>query len=1327
MSTITDANIVTYFKAITDPNAKIDDLQEIYKTVKTPQETCEHKMKNYKDCILKKLQEIANDKGKNVYLYLTPETINSIYTTDQKITLPNIVELDKKTPKYTFQPSDFDNALAIFKHKGNISDMQKSIKQINQDFIIKFVNYKPPGNTTAYYFRIAAYVLYLYSSQPDVPIATEIVMEVTANDTGINEEEKAIIFEKKKKLKLDARQHMAIERFSKYRTPGDPVCFLLHGVGTGKTITSLHIALHHLNNDHMDKKVPEGIAAETNPLHILIIAPQGLFSTSFKDDARSCGIYIYNSRTDVNGIESCSCLYQKGENEYFINLMGCDYNNLFENTKMIDILTTTPINVLICDEAHRLLTNQLQVDDPLHVKNKCALEDTRFIQFVKNISQSIFLTGTPIQKDSDDLVKIAIFLNTLNKSNHELLKKDEDKYSEIYAIFKPLSRIALMEPGYNASKFVGVTATAAAQLLMSGGNPARKGGKDDFELANIYTSTLTKNVADNINIISDAISDAIIRSVGTESKMKDLDTLLEKHKEEIKKFAKSIDELYDKISKISDITISSTSVYDFKVSFFLFLFLFIDFKVKKQVQSVQLGNVSVISSEPLYSGGVEPITAILATIGSLAYQSTIRTTIRTTIINLAGTIGGSAGSACRKYLEYESIVDIDKLVEYSRNFVSVYNYDYNYAAIETDKYHEEIVEDTWKDNDQVEDEVENTSKEEGDNIWKDVGEDTLGSRVVNAEGNTNQFPRKHVIYTPVQFTDPQIKAINSLKDNDKYEKFKATNNFGCIAMKEKDAKAYQSQSNLNPREIMLKKESDRKNYGYTPEEPFKQEESTDKPEYKSVNIRNSYYVKDAKIPPELIKNISQNIPIFTPEAIYLRFQYIFDELLFIRTGKIRYNDKIVYHPHYILNGTQVEYYLPVVYPPTLEIMYTFCKFLDEGGVKYLWMNQENESSIVDHFDCAAKYTFPIQPYEQSNENPICIIISPSHTEGFSFVYNPAIFVPALCITAGDQEQVYGRILRKYRNPYTIEGDKKEYKFDKFVYQYFGANKEDIQNINNFNILYGMGQEKGNLIYFKDFELIHIFKKHCKPSEKDADFERYKHIFISSVVQGEKSVQEFVRDGQVMRIDGHDDELIKDLNDYYAKLIKEAKYKNISSFRNENFKQYQWFRSVDPLQKKFNKTVEGISVEGISSTINEIGTTIKGIPTTPLKNYFKTEQQRKDWLDQQKNPVMHEIEHLSDIDATNTSSERYFNELVNCENMTYVNNVVIPEDISIRSNPGYVKCDQLLKKEKKEKHQGGKRTRRRKSALTRRKKSTRAPRRKITRAKKHKNRHTKKYA
>ena len=1285
MSTITDEKIVEYLKAITDPNARIDDLAEKYNTVKRPEENCTHKIENYKKCILKKLQDIAKGNSKNVYLYFTPETINTIYVAANKQQLPDIVALDKQNPVYTLTQSDFDNAQAIFKHKGNISDMQKNIKQINPDFI-QFIKYDPSAKnlSKAYYFRIAAYVLYLYSSQPNVPVATEIVMEVTANDTGINEEEKDIIFKKRQELELDARQDMAVKRFSNHRKKEDPVCFLLHGVGTGKTITSLSIALNHLSEKHMDKKVPEGTATETNPLNILIIAPQGLFSTSFKDDARSCGIYVYNSITDVNGIESCSCLYQKGENEYFINLMGCDYNNLFKETKMIDILNKAQgdvnkkIDVLICDEAHRFLTNKLPVEDVVDVSNtSCALEDDRFIEFVKNISQSIFLTGTPIQQDSDDLVKIAIFLNTLNESNKKLLERDISIYKDEVAIFKPLSRVGYQNPVYHLSQLFGLAMSSSVQPAVAGA--LKVGGNG--EITNIVNNPV---IQQKVNALV-TIGDTIIRYIITYPKMENIGALVEQNKGQI---ISSIKSLYETMSTIPAITI--TSKRDFDVSCYLFLFLLMNLEMKKKTQSAKGADIEEIKG----GGGIILGGVLISAISFFAGQ-------------LTATMGNTVALAYRKYVEYEYIVDIDKLVKYSHNFVSVYNYDYNNAAIDTKKYNNE----TEKDNE----------TEEG--TWKDVN-----AIIINAEGNTNQFPRKHVMYVPVQFTEKQITAINSLKNGDKYELFKATNNNGCQAM----TQIYQSQSNLDPLSIILKKEEERQTYGYTPETPFSQENSTDKHEYKSVNIRNSYYVKDAEIPSELseIKDTREKTPNstppnHTPDARYLRFESIFDELLYIRTGKIRYNDKIVYHPHYVLNKQQVEYYLPVVYPPTLEIMYTFCKFLDGKGFKYLWMNQAGESStIANHFNCAAKYTFPIKAMDEKvDTDPICIIISPSHTEGFSFVYNPAIFVPALCITAGDQEQVYGRILRKYKNPYTIEGDKKEYKFDKFVYQYFGANEADIRNIDNFNISYGMGKEISNLVYFKDFELIHIFKKHCKPSEKDTDdnlFEGYKNSYIEQVVQGEMTVEVFV--ANLLTIDNHKEALINNLNEYYAKSIKETNYKNISKFRKENIVLFQLFRNVYPLK-------------------DTISSTLKQTVLTPYNNLFKTEQQRKAWLDEQKNPVIREVEHLSDIDATNTSSERYFNELVNCENTTYVNNSVYPEDIVILTTPEYVKCTytkpetELMEEQELNKLMtaavllgpGGKRTRRRRSALTRRKKSTRAPRRKITRAKKHKNRHTKKYA
>ena len=64
-----------------------------------------------------------------------------------------------------------------------------------------------------------------------------------------------------KKVTLDARQHLAVQRFTKFKDNEDKACFLFHGVGTGKTLTSLAIALSNLTVEN-----------KYNPFKILIIA-----------------------------------------------------------------------------------------------------------------------------------------------------------------------------------------------------------------------------------------------------------------------------------------------------------------------------------------------------------------------------------------------------------------------------------------------------------------------------------------------------------------------------------------------------------------------------------------------------------------------------------------------------------------------------------------------------------------------------------------------------------------------------------------------------------------------------------------------------------------------------------------------------------------------------------------------------------------------------------------------------------------------------------------------------------------------------------------------
>jgi hypothetical protein len=212
-----------------------------------------------------------------------------------------------------------------------------------------------------------------------------------------------------------------------------------------------------------------------------------------------------------------------------------------------------------------------------------------------------------------------------------------------------------------------------------------------------------------------------------------------------------------------------------------------------------------------------------------------------------------------------------------------------------------------------------------------------------------------------------------------------------------------------------------------------------------------------------------------------KFENVLELLKIIRAGVIfqgeatevsRFSDKdsfgsksqFVYHPHYALarenntlgatggydSGT-VEYYLPVIYPPTHDVMYGFCKFLDDKKYKYIWLNDKLDPFNLDaQLNFGTIFTFPIKPYgDAGGNNPICIVLSPPHKEGFSFTFNPAIISLGLSETAGDEEQIYGRVLRKYGV------DAFGGKYGKKIYQYFSGGNKDTVTLPTLTSLYSL--------------------------------------------------------------------------------------------------------------------------------------------------------------------------------------------------------------------------------------------------------------------------------
>lgn len=221
------------------------------------------------------------------------------------------------------------------------------------------------------------------------------------------------------------------------------------------------------------------------------------------------------------------------------------------------------------------------------------------------------------------------------------------------------------------------------------------------------------------------------------------------------------------------------------------------------------------------------------------------------------------------------------------------------------------------------------------------------------------------------------------------------------------------------------------------------------------------------------------------ETDYNRFEHILILLKIMKLGLIINNiNNFDCQPHYCIKFEKpdvpttgkLHYYLPVFYPTTSDIMISFIDFLNQKEYKYIWLNEDDKNEqIAINYDTGSKETFPIHNIVEQENNtlsqildsidksqPICIILSPTHTEGFSFTKNPAIILPALCKTAGDSEQVYGRVLRKYSDHQTMNK-----RYIKQIYQYYGSNvSNEKDNLQYWNTLYGFGWKNPNLI-FKD--------------------------------------------------------------------------------------------------------------------------------------------------------------------------------------------------------------------------------------------------------------------
>jgi hypothetical protein len=269
-------------------------------------------------------------------------------------------------------------------------------------------------------------------------------------------------------------------------------------------------------------------------------------------------------------------------------------------------------------------------------------------------------------------------------------------------------------------------------------------------------------------------------------------------------------------------------------------------------------------------------------------------------------------------------------------------------------------------------------------------------------------------------------------------------------------------------------------------------------------------------------------------------------------------------------------------------------------------------------------------------NPICIIISPDHTEGFSFTYNPAILAPALCKTSGDAEQAYGRVLRKYgRAP-------KNGRYFKQIYQYFGSSEYDLNNLNQLERIYATDKEIHRFVSQNELK-----ENLMKTNEKPIDFAYETIIEKENKYLAETKGTLF---GTLTWLMGTVSSIIPTSA---AKLGTSAVSRPITK------KISQISANLENPGEQFTKRLMLSSDE---ASQKELARNILEFKTNGANN-DPTEEEVSNYISSANDYLPYEDFHLIILERIDTLSRNYFKELVKKENETcIVCETVVPQDL-----------------------------------------------------------------
>ncbi len=236
----------------------------------------------------------------------------------------------------------------------------------------------------------------------------------------------------KGKETLFPRQDIAIHRANQYCNKKS--ILLLHEVGTGKTITSLVMALN---------AIKATLTTDSPKNRIIIICPSGIFKNFHKEvnesslTQKDSTSKIGNKDTEGNNINS-PLYFNANIYETTIHFHGYKYSEFytlfFNNTETdylarVDIIAKT-INgsVIIFDEAHRLLRlikdSEKTYLDLFNQNGSNPFVDRKVEGQLCSPLKTIFMTGTPYNLGFKDIFKFINFLAKIDNSSNTQFETD---------------------------------------------------------------------------------------------------------------------------------------------------------------------------------------------------------------------------------------------------------------------------------------------------------------------------------------------------------------------------------------------------------------------------------------------------------------------------------------------------------------------------------------------------------------------------------------------------------------------------------------------------------------------------------------------------------------------------------------------------------------------------------------------------------------------------------------------------------------------------------------------------------------------------------------